>query len=180
VDTLQRRTSMSQPEPPAAPAPTVAKPQKEHQWLRRFLGKWTYKTNVTDASGQLGHEATGTETFRGIGDLWVAGEARGEMPGAGPMTAIMTLGYNADTKRFVGTWIGSMMTHLWIYDGELDPSGRVLTLTSEGPSMADDGTMSTYQDVMEFKSDNHRVQTSRVRGKDGTWEPFMSVEFRRT
>jgi hypothetical protein len=170
---------MSQPETPAAPAPTVAKPQKEHQWLRRFLGDWNYKTNATDASGQPGHEATGTETFRGIGDLWVAGEARGEMPGAGPMTSIMTLGYNPDTKRFVGTWIGSMMTHLWIYDGELDPSGRVLTLTSEGPSMADDGTMSTYQDVMEFKSDNHRVLTSRVRAKDGSWQSFMSMEFRR-
>jgi Protein of unknown function (DUF1579) len=112
--------------------------------------------------------------------LWVVGEARGEMPGAGPMTSIMTLGYNPDTKRFVGTWLGSMMTHLWIYDGELDPSGRVLTLTSEGPSMADDGTMSTYQDVMEFKSDNDRVLTSRVRDKDGAWQSFMSMEFHRS
>ena len=171
---------MSQPETTAVPAPTVAEPQKEHQWLRRFLGDWTYKTDVPAAPGQPEHEATGTETFRGIGELWVVGEAQGNMPGAGPMASVMTLGYNPDTKRFVGTWIGSMMTHMWIYDGELDPSGRVLTLTSEGPSMADDGTMSTYQDVMEFKSDNHRVLTSRVRGKDGTWQPFMSMEFRRS
>jgi Protein of unknown function (DUF1579) len=34
-----------------------------------------------------------------------------------------------DKKRFVGTWIGSMMTYMWVYDGELDRSERVLTRT---------------------------------------------------
>jgi hypothetical protein len=170
---------MSDSNQTVAPAPPFAAPQKEHQWLRRLLGEWTYQTNTPAASGQPAHEAVGTETFRGIGDLWVVGESIGEMPGGGPMTAVMTLGYNPDSKHFVGTWIGSMMTHMWVYDGELDPSGRILTLTSEGPSMDDAGAMSTYQDVIEFKSDNFRTLTARVRGKDGNWQQFMSTEFRR-
>jgi hypothetical protein len=160
-------------------APPMAEPQKEHRWLRRFVGEWTYKSSVPAQAGQTAQDVTGTESVRAIGDLWVVAESRGEMPGGGPATSIMTIGYNPETKRFVGTWIGSMMTHMWVYDGELDAAGRVLALTSEGPSMESDGTMSTYQDVIEFKSDDHRVLTARVRGKDGTWQSFMSLELRR-
>jgi hypothetical protein len=91
----------------------------------------------------------------------------------------MTLGYDPQKKRYVGTWIGSMMTHLWVYDGELDPSKRVLTLGSEGPSFTGDGTMSKYHDVIEFKSDDHRILRSRVQGADGTWQEFMTAHYRR-
>ena len=68
---------------------------------------------------------------------------------------------------------------MWIYDGELDAAERMLTLNSEGPSMANDGTMSKYQDVIEFKDDNRRTLTARVLEADGRWKPFMTIEFRR-
>jgi len=83
------------------------------------------------------------------------------MPGGIAATTLMTLGYDPAKGRFVGTWIGSMMTHLWVYDGELDPAGRVLTLNSEGPSMTGDGSFAKYQDIVEFMSDDHRVLTAR-------------------
>ena len=47
----------------------------------------------------------------------------------------MTLGYDPVQKRFVGTFIGSMMTHMWIYNGTLDAAGKVLTLDTEGPGL---------------------------------------------
>ena len=55
------------------------------------------------------------------------------MPDGTPATTQITLGYDPAKKRFVGTWLGSMMTHLWIYDGELSADERTLTLSSEGP-----------------------------------------------
>jgi len=116
---------------------------------------------------------------RSLGDLWVLAEGQGEMPDGRPATTLMTLGYDPQRQRFVGTWVGSMMTYLWVYDGELDAGERVLTLNSEGPSMNDDGTMARYQDVIEFKSDDHRVLNARVQGADGTWQQFMTVEYRR-
>ena len=91
----------------------------------------------------------------------------------------MTLGYDPAKGRFVGTWIGSMMTHLWVYDGELDPAGRVLTLNSEGPSMTGDGSLAKYQDIVEFTSDDHRVLTARAQATDGSWQPLMMVHYRR-
>ena len=156
-----------------------AKPEKQHQWLQKLVGEWTYETQVAAEPGQPASKATGTETVRSIGGLWVQAEGQGEMPGGGPATTIMTLGYDTQKKRFVGTWIGSMMTHLWIYDGELDPAELTLTLNSEGPSMSGDGTMSRYQDVIEFKGNDQRTLTARVRTAAGQWQQFMTVEYRR-
>jgi hypothetical protein len=156
-----------------------AEPQKEHRWLQRLVGEWTYEAECDMGPGQPAGKSSGTETVRSLGGLWIVAEGRGEMPGGGPATMIMTLGYDPQTKRFVGTWIGSMMTHLWIYDGALDAAERVLALESDGPSMAGDGSMARYCDAIEFRSDDHRILTSSVRGDGGTWRPFMTAHYRR-
>ena len=82
-------------------------------------------------------------------------------------------------KRFVGTFIGSMMTNLWVYDGELDPAAKVLTLDSEGPSFTTEGKMAKYRDVIEIKTEDHRVLTSNFLGDEGEWHHFMTANYRR-
>jgi Protein of unknown function (DUF1579) len=156
-----------------------AEPQREHRWLQRLVGDWTYE--VVDAPGQPdkpSSKATGTERVRSLGDLWVLAEGEGEMPGGGPATTLMTLGYDPRTKRFVGTWIGSMMTHMWIYDGALDANERALALESEGPAMSGDG-LARYRDTIAFKSDDERTLTASVLNPDGTWHSFMTATYRR-
>jgi len=156
-----------------------AEPQKEHQWLHKLVGEWTYTADEPTQPGQPAAKVSGTESVRSLGGLWVLAESKGDMPGAGPAVSLMTLGYDPEKKRFVGTWIGSMMTYMWVYDGELDSAGRVLTLNAEGPSMAGDGKTAQYQDVIELKSDDHRTLTARTLGEDGKWQQFMTVEYRR-
>jgi hypothetical protein len=156
-----------------------AEPQEEHRWLHRLVGEWTYEHECVMGPGQPPIKATGTHSVRSLGGLWIVGEGNGEMPGGGPATIILTLGYDPQRKLFVGTFIGSMMTHLWIYDGALDASGKVLTLDAEGPSFAGDGKLAKYQDVVAIESDDHWVLTSRVRGEDGTWNQFMTGHYRR-
>jgi hypothetical protein len=156
-----------------------AEPQKEHNWLHKLLGEWTYESTAAGSAGEQPSKATGTERVRSLGGLWVLAEGEGEMPGGGPATTLMTLGYDTEKKRYLGTWIGSMMTHMWIYDGEMDGAGKVLTLNSEGPSMEGDGSTAKYKDVIELKSDDHRVLTAHVLKKNGTWERFMTAEYRR-
>ena len=156
-----------------------AEPQEEHRWLRQLVGGWTFEGEAMEP-GQPPAKFTGTEHVRSLGDLWFVAEGEGETPGGGTDTSLMTLGYDPQKQRFVGTWIGSMMTHLWVYDGALDADRRVLTLEAEGPSMAGDGQMATYRDVIELKSDDHRVLTSHVLREDGTWQQFMTAHYRRT
>jgi hypothetical protein len=156
-----------------------AEPQKEHQWLQQLVGEWTSEAECSMGPGQPSTKSYGTERVRMVGGLWMVGEGQGEMPGGGTATMIMTLGYDPQKKRYLGTWIGSMMTHMWHYDGEMDASDRILTLSAEGPSMAGDGTMAKYQDIIEIKSKDHRTLSSRVLGPDGTWNHFMTAHYRR-
>jgi hypothetical protein len=101
------------------------------------------------------------------------------MPGGGIGITQMTLGYDPLKKRFVGTFIGSMMTHLWIYDGVLDAAGKVLTLDTEGPSFTDPTKMIKYQDIIEIKNADYRILSSQTLGEDGQWHPFMTAHYRR-
>ena len=156
-----------------------AEPQKEHLWLRRLVGEWTYEAEAFMGPGRPPTKSQGTETVRSLGGLWVVGEGQGECPGGGPADTVLTIGYDPRTKRFVGTWVGSMMAHLWVYDGSLDEAGRVLTLEAEGPDFATGGKTAKYQDITELRSDDHRVLTSRVLGDDRQWREFMTAHYRR-
>lgn len=124
-------------------------------------------------------KATGVESVRSLGELWILAEGQGEMPGCGMATTMMTLGYDPEKQRYVGTWIGSMMAYLWLYEGELDAAKQMLRLTSEGPDMVVDGKTSRYRDVIEFKSDDYRIMTSSGMSDNGQWHQFMTTHYRR-
>ena len=156
-----------------------AEPQQEHQWLQKLLGDWTFESEASMGPDQPPGKFQGTESVRTLGGLWVIGEGQGEMPGGGTGHMIMTLGYDPQQKRFVGTWIGSMMTNLWVYDGSLDAAEKLLTLNAEGPAMSGDGKLAKYQDIIEIKSDDYRTLTSRTLSDDGTWNQFMTAHYRR-
>ncbi|MGH7308531.1 MAG: DUF1579 domain-containing protein [Candidatus Rokuibacteriota bacterium] len=154
-------------------------PQKEHQWLQQLIGEWTSEGEATMEPGKPPEKFQGTERVRPLGDLWVLAEGQGQAPGDCAMTTLMTLGYDPEHQRYVGSFIGSMMTHLWRYEGALDAADRVLTLETEGPSMAAEGTTAKYRDVIELKSDDHRLLTSHMLGDAGKWHSFMTVNYRR-
>jgi hypothetical protein len=154
-------------------------PRKEHKWLEKLIGEWTFQEEATAATGEP-PKYTGTERVRPLGGLWVLAEGQGRGPDGGPASMLLTLGYDPKRERYVGTWIGSMMSHLWVYDGgELDPSGRVLTLSAEGPDMEKKDKTARYRDVIEFKSDDERTLTAYVQGEDGQWRRLMSTVYRR-
>jgi Protein of unknown function (DUF1579) len=91
---------------------------------------------------------------------------------------MMTLGFDPQSDRFVGTFVGSMMTHLWLYNGSLDVDGKVLTLDTEGPNF-NQTAMAKYKDTIEFVSDDHRVMTSQILMDDGNWLLFMTAHYQR-
>lgn len=159
----------------------TAEPQAEHRWLDRLVGEWTCEGEATMDPGQPPARFKTTESVRSLGGLWVVAEGRGEMPDGASMTSIMTLGYDPARGRFVGTFVASMMTHLWLYDGALDADGAKLVLDTEGPDITTDGRTSTrFQDIVEVQSDDRRTLTSLMLGGDGIWSQVMRADYRRT
>jgi hypothetical protein len=154
-------------------------PTKEHEWLRQLIGDWTYTSVAEMEPGAPKETFTLRESTRALGDIWVVSEGEGEMPDGRIGRMLITLGYDAARKRFVGSWIGSMMTNMWVYDGELDESGRVLTLDCEGPSMNGDGSIGKYRDVIELTPDGERTLKSFTQKPDGSWQQFMVATYQR-
>jgi hypothetical protein len=152
--------------------------REEHRWLERLVGEWTYEMEADGPDGEPVKD-TGTESVRSLEGVWIVCEGRGQMTDGAPAVTLMTLGFDPAKGRFVGTYIGSMMTSLWIYEGELDAATNVLALDSEGPSFVTEGEIAKYRDTIELKSDDHRVMTSTYQGADGSWTPFMTTHYRR-
>jgi Protein of unknown function (DUF1579) len=151
---------------------------KEHLWLSKFAGDWTMEGECLMGPEQPPVKTTGVQTVRMLGNLWMIAEGEGECPDGSTARSIITLGYDPNKKRFVGTFIASLMTHLWPYEGTLD--GNVLTLNSEGPSFSGDGmVMVKYQDIIETVNDDHWILKSRMPGEDGRWIEFMTAHYRR-
>jgi hypothetical protein len=159
-----------------------AEPQHEHQWLEKLVGEWEMEGSMDAGPDKPTETSRGEETVRSVGGLWIVAEGEGEVPGGERGTSVMTLGYDPSKGKFVGTWIGSMMTHMWVYEGELDGEERVLTLETEGPDMsaeAEDGRLARYRESIELESDDHRTLRSLMRGKDGKWRQLVEIHYRR-
>lgn len=155
-----------------------AQPTAGHHWLGKLIGEWTFESNCSMGPDQPPMLTKGREIVRSLGGLWTIGESTmgGEETGG---RSIMTLGYDPVKKKFVGTFIASMMTHLWPYEGTLDSNGKVLTLDSEGPSFVSKNEYAKYQDSIEFVDDNHRILSSRMLMHNGQWIAFMEAHYHR-
>lgn len=153
-------------------------PEQEHHWLQRLVGEWTVELECRMGPDEPTMKSNRRESVRSLGALWTIAEGSEDTPGDA-IDSVTTLGFDPQIKRFVGTFITSMMTHLWPYNGTLDASGKVLTLDSEGPSFAGDGTMAKYQDIIELVTDDYRILSSQVLGSDGQWTRFMTAHYRR-
>lgn len=160
-------------------ASTFAAAQGEHRWLQQFVGAWVIEVEALLEPGQPPEHFKGREFVRNLGGLWVVGDGSGEMPGGGSAATLLVLGYDPQLRHFVGTWIGSMMTHLWVYSGALDANREVLTLDTEGPDMSGGGALTKFQDIFSFAGADHRILTSRMLRPDGQWLNFMTSHYRR-
>lgn len=162
----------------AQDGPPATEPTAEHKWLARFVGEWTSTGKTEQGPDTPVMECTGTISSRLLGELWVVNEIDGEMPGVN-FKAIQTIGYDAKSKKFVGTWIDTMTDHLWRYEGRLDEKGEKLMLEATGPSMMPGGGETLYRDSYEFTASGTIVSTSEVQGPNGEWVTFMTGELKR-
>lgn len=155
-------------------------PSDEHKWLQKLVGSWTCEGECNMGPDKPAEKMSGHETIRALGDFWIVAEGEMSAPGGGEVGQTrMTLGYDPNKKRFTGNWVGSMMTNMWVYEGELDAAKKVLPLNTVGPDFVVEGKEANYQDIIEIIDDDNRILRSQVEGPDGKWMPIMSSHYKR-
>jgi hypothetical protein len=160
-------------EPPKFPAA-----EKEHEWLKQLAGEWESEAECAIEPGKPPVKVKGTESAHMLGGFWVIGHSKSEIMGM-PYTSMMTIGYDPEKKKYVGTWVDSMTSFAWKYEGTLDASGKVLTLNTEGPCPMKPGQLSKFKEVIEIKDKDHKTFSSSMQTEDGKWVTFMTLNSRR-
>ncbi|HBA83312.1 MAG TPA: hypothetical protein DCZ95_04375 [Verrucomicrobia bacterium] len=158
--------------------PKMPEPQKEHAWLMQLEGEWEADLEATMVPSKPPEKFKGTESARSLGGFWIVGENKSAHMGK-PFTGIITLGYDPMKAKYVGAWVDSMSSTLWLYEGTLDENGKILTLDTEGPCPIAPGKIFKFKETIELKDKDHKVFTSTMQGDDGKWTTMMTINFRR-
>lgn len=152
--------------------PAIAAPLPEQAILKKFEGEWK-ATSECKAGPDQTFTCQSTMKGRMLGHNWVIAESEASM-GDEKVHAMLTLGYDPTTKKYVGTWVDSAMNHLWKYSGEVNKEGTKISLFAEGPNLLAGGKVTKFEDAYEFKSDDEIHITSKILTEDGQWVQFMS------
>ncbi len=153
-----------------------AKPQTEHQWFDQLVGHWSFVHDCIMPDGSKSMNS-GTMDCRSLGGLWLICESKGQSS-EGDWVSVMTLGFDPAQSSYVGTFVGSMMTNLWLYKGILDSNGKRLPLETVGPSFTGKG-FCKYRDTIELVDKDTWILTSAYESEDGDWVQFLSAKHTR-
>jgi hypothetical protein len=155
------------------------KPGPEHAWLQQFVGDWNADVEMLmDPTGKPPTKSKGTESIRPVGGFWILSENRGTLMGQ-PFLGVQTLGYDTKKQKYIGTWVDSVSSQMWQYEGSVDATGKTLTLESEGSCPIDPGKVIKAKDVIELQDKNHKTFKSFIQMDNGQWIPAMSIRYER-
>ena len=133
------------------------------EWLTQFEGNWATEYN-------------GSMTSRSVGKKWIVNEISFQK---GVTSSVQTIGYDAKTKKFIGTWIDTSSSFLWQYSGSLDSSGKILILAADGPDLNEPTKIRQFRDTYEFKSENEIAVVSQMLNDKGQWKIFNKSKMTR-
>ena len=105
-------------------------PGAPHTRLARLAGSWITKTKGWMEPDKPPVESAGTCRQKMILDgRFLQQEYTGKMMGS-PFKGINVIGYDNHTKKYVSTWIDSMSTGIYLFEGTASPNGKTITQES--------------------------------------------------
>jgi hypothetical protein len=148
-------------------------PGAPHKVLASMAGSWNTKTKAWMEPNKPPMESTGTcEQKMLLGGRYLQQEYNGEMMGS-PFTGVNLIGYDNHTKKYVSTWIDSMSTGIYYFEGTASADGK--TITQE--SSYDDpvrGPM-VWRSVTRIVDDNTLEYEMYLTPKGGKKEKMMEM-----
>ena len=156
----------------------MPKPQKEHEWLQQLVGNWDDELEMYFEEGKPPIKATGTDTTKSLGGFWVVTDFQCKVMDM-PMNGVITIGFDPKKKKYVGTGVDSMTSHMWTFEGTVDSTGKILSWETEGPCPQKGGKIVKFKESIELKSKDEKVITSSFLDDNGKWVPMMVIHGRR-
>ncbi len=105
----------------------LATPGAPHKLLTGMAGSWSVQGFCWMEPGEppIGHTGR-SEQKMVLGGRFLQQEFIGEMMGR-PFTGIGFMGYNNHTGKFISTWMDTMGTGIYFFEGIAGPDGRTIT-----------------------------------------------------
>ena len=155
----------------------LATPGEPHKSLARMAGSWSVKCKSWMEPNKPPMESTGTCEQKMILDgRYLQQEFTGEMMGS-PFTGLGIIGYDNHTKKCVSTWIDSMSTGIYFFEGTASEDGKTITQESnyDDPVM---GPMK-YRSVTRIVDENTLEFEMYGTDKRGKEEKMMEMTYTR-
>jgi len=135
----------------------VGTPGAPHKLLASMAGSWITKTKAWMEPDKPPMEDTGTcEQKMLLDGRYLQQEYTGEMMGS-PFIGINLIGYDNHTKKYVSTWIDSMSTGIYFFEGTAGADGKTITQESSyddpvrGPMVWRSVTRIVDDSTLEYK-----------------------------
>lgn len=155
----------------------LAIPGSPHQLLAGMAGSWTTSTRCWMEPGKPPLASAGScEQKMILGGRFLRQEYRGDMMGT-PFTGIGVTGYDNHKQIYVSTWMDSMNTSIFVFEGTADAQGRVITQECRGEDPVL-GPMN-WRSVTTIVDENTHIFEMYGTDKSGMEEQMMEITYKR-
>jgi hypothetical protein len=152
--------------------PEMPRPLSEHDWLQQLVGEWESEAECFIDPDGPPLKCKGRERIRALGGFWIVSEIEAEMIDR-PFKTVQILGFDPHKERFIGSWVDSMNSFMWHYEGALNDTRNTLVLDTEGPCPMRPGGHSKFREMLEIRDHGHKIYTSSVLDEDGHWNTCL-------
>ncbi len=147
----------------------------ELELLKKDVGEWDAALTITPSPGAAPQESTGRLVGRLIsGGRWLVTDFKNHTTG---FEGHGIYGYNAATKRYVGTWVDDTRTNIYVGEGQWDPKSR--TMTYVWSATMPNGKAMNWKETSEAVSESEQVFRVLFPGPDGGEFEMMRAVYRR-
>ncbi|TWT92234.1 DUF1579 domain-containing protein [Neorhodopirellula pilleata] len=145
----------------------------EYEVLKNDAGEWDVEiTNYATGTPEV---TKGIESNRMLGDFWLISNFEGKMMGL-EFKGHGSTGYDAETKKYVGTWVDSLSPGIMHMKGNYDKDKKTMTLVGIAPGM--DGNPAKHR-LTTVYMDRRRVMTMYITPQGSEETKFMQLAYTR-
>jgi hypothetical protein len=155
----------------------LATPGEPHKQMASMAGTWTTKTKSWMDPSQPPMESTGTCEQKVLLDgRFLQQDCTGDMMGQ-KFTGIGLMGYDNFTKKYKATWMDSMGTGIYVFEGTSSADGKTINMTSNWDDPIE-GSMKV-RTVTKIIDNNTQVFEMYGTGKAGKEIKMMEMTYTR-